>query len=45
MLPLSSRLGLTASLKDGQSPTQKQWARIKERVAEIDGKAVTHRLR
>lgn len=25
-----------------KAPTQKQWARIKERVAEIDGKAVTH---
>ena len=25
-------------------PTQKQWARIKERVAEIDGKPVTERI-
>ena len=27
-----------------KQPTQKQWARIKERVAEIDGKAVTERV-
>ena len=27
-----------------KAPTQKQWARIKERVAEIDGKAVTERV-
>ena len=27
-----------------KQPTQKQWARIKERVAEIDGKPVTERV-
>ena len=27
-----------------KTPTQKQWARIKERVAEIDGKPVTERV-
>ena len=27
-----------------KTPSQKQWARIKERVAEIDGKPVTERV-
>lgn len=27
-----------------KQPTQKQWARIKERVAEIDGKMVTEKV-
>ena len=27
-----------------KAPTQRQWARIKARVAEIDGKAVTERV-
>lgn len=27
-----------------KQPTQKQWARIKERVAEIDGKPITERV-
>ncbi len=28
----------------GEVPTKKQWARIKERAAEIDGKTVTERV-
>lgn len=27
-----------------KAPTQKQWARIKERIAEIDGTAITERV-
>ena len=34
--------GFTEALDD--VPTKKQWARIKERVAEIDGKPVTERI-
>lgn len=29
---------------DGKIPTKAQWVRIKERVAEIDGKPVTERI-
>ena len=34
--------GFTEAIE--KAPTQKQWARIKERVTEIDGKAVTERV-
>lgn len=34
--------GFTESME--KAPTAKQWARIKERVAEIDGKPVTERV-
>lgn len=34
--------GYTESMKG--TPTEKQWARIKERIAEIDGKPVTERV-
>jgi hypothetical protein len=29
---------------DGKAPTGKQWTRIKERVAEIDGRPITERV-
>lgn len=34
--------GFTEAIE--KAPTQKQWARIKERVAEIDGTPVTERI-
>ena len=36
--------GFTEAFGDSNVPTQKQWARIKDRVNEIDGRAVTERV-